>query len=685
MCFAFVVIMLFGNSEKRLIAKQQKVITERVYQVKKEQIADIVNSVQITLETAIQSSYLLYENLLNTRLIQLNQKLAKLPEQQWCGTLASYLVHEKIEFKLNNAQGVACLTSGFDSSETTIQPFKAITASKQLNDDLVLTIKYQQKTVIAFVKTRVAHLIRNLRFENSDIYVWVNEVINFDGGDNYAKRIVHPNLPETEGQFLSTNTQDIKGNLPYLEELNGIKAHGNIYFSYYFKKKTTNIIKKKLAYAQLYQPFNWIIATGIYTDDIDAFVNHEIQIIADEHTQQNYILIVITMLLSCLLIFLLFKFEQRAISFKEKQLNLEHKELELKNYKQVLSSMLELVERRDSYTAGHTKRVARYASMIAKKMGFSKEDIAILYEAAIMHDIGKISTPDTILLKPGKLTKQEYKIIQNHLESGYAMLSSIEALKPHAEIMRNHHERYDGKGYPRGLKGDEMSIMSHILILVDAFDAMTSKRIYRNNKTKEDALAEISSLSGSQFCPEVVKVAIPLLSRIKKVAHEHDYLSNEYEQARLAYYYKDSLTGLFNYRYFEHILSFNHELYGLQYKCCYLVSLVNFHQLNKQQGWLAGDKELASIGATLTRYFPDAIIFRVFGDDFLVLSEKHIDVEKSELTQLLELDDKIIDIALYHFNIDQFKMNNFEELGHIMDKLIDESKNQNADAELIKS
>ena len=172
--------------------------------------------------------------------------------------------------------------------------------------------------------------------------------------------------------------------------------------------------------------------------------------------------------------YLIFKLEQQLSENLAKNFQADYNKEKLANYQQVLYSLLDLVEKRDSYTAGHTQRVARYAVMIAEAMKLPKEKIDLLYETAIMHDIGKVVTPDAVLLKPGKLSPNEYKVIQGHLSSGYDILNSIKAFKPHAEIMRDHHERYDGKGYPRGLKGSDISILSHILIIADDLQSYLS-------------------------------------------------------------------------------------------------------------------------------------------------------------------------------------------------------------------
>jgi diguanylate cyclase (GGDEF)-like protein len=126
------------------------------------------------------------------------------------------------------------------------------------------------------VKAQAAELIHQSRFSN-DAYIWVNEIINYEGGTDYAVRRVHPNLPETEGMLLSTDMTDIQGNLPYLEELEGIRADGEIFFTYFFKKLNQETISEKLTYARLYEPFDWVVAMGIHLDDVQAYLDLSIQ------------------------------------------------------------------------------------------------------------------------------------------------------------------------------------------------------------------------------------------------------------------------------------------------------------------------------------------------------------------------------------------------------------------------
>ena len=176
--------------------------------------------------------------------------------------------------------------------------------------------------------------------------------------------------------------------------------------------------------------------------------------------------------------------------------------------------MIDMIESSDAYTAGHTKRVARYCELIAREMNYSEKEIELVKNAARLHDIGNISMPESILLKPDKLDTAEYKLIQEHLNTGYEMLNNINQYKDIAQIIKEHHERYDGSGYPNGLKADEINPLSQIIIVADAFDAMTTNEIYKSTKTVEEALQEIESLSASHFHPDVVYAALVVLKNI---------------------------------------------------------------------------------------------------------------------------------------------------------------------------
>lgn len=168
-------------------------------------------------------------------------------------------------------------------------------------------------------------------------------------------------------------------------------------------------------------------------------------------------------------------------------------------------ALAETIELRDPYTGGHTKRVKDYSMIIGNSMAFNKAELERLMLSAILHDVGKIGVKDKVLLKQGSLEKEEFVQMSMHPQNGSELLTHVKRLKDVIPGVRNHHERYDGTGYPDGLKGNEISILARIIAVADTYDAMTTDRPYRKGLSQKTAFAELVRCSGTQFDPEVVK------------------------------------------------------------------------------------------------------------------------------------------------------------------------------------
>ena len=176
-----------------------------------------------------------------------------------------------------------------------------------------------------------------------------------------------------------------------------------------------------------------------------------------------------------------------------------------------IEAMSKTMEWRDPYTAGHQKRVAFIAMAIAKKLGWSEERIQSLYMAGMVHDIGKVAVPSEILTKPTRLTDLEMQLVQGHVESGYQILKDIPFPWPIAEIVHQHHERLDGSGYPKGLKGDEICEEARILAVADTIEAMATHRPYRAARGLQAAMDEVRAEAGIKLDEKVVDAAFKLL------------------------------------------------------------------------------------------------------------------------------------------------------------------------------
>ena len=169
------------------------------------------------------------------------------------------------------------------------------------------------------------------------------------------------------------------------------------------------------------------------------------------------------------------------------------------------------IDMKDAYTNGHSHRVAKYTAMLAERLGKSKEEREDMYNIALLHDIGKIAIPDSILNKPDKLTDEEYAIMKTHSERGYEILKEI-TIAPNLAIGAGyHHERLDGRGYPRGISGNEIPEIAQIIAVADTFDAMYSTRPYRKRLPLDTVAAEIQRIAGTQLNADVVAAFMELV------------------------------------------------------------------------------------------------------------------------------------------------------------------------------
>ncbi len=195
----------------------------------------------------------------------------------------------------------------------------------------------------------------------------------------------------------------------------------------------------------------------------------------------------------------------------ERALLLENLE---ETYLSTISALANAVEARDKYTHDHTERTFITGEAIAKELGWSEDRIKALRMGAMLHDIGKIGVPDAILNKPGPLTDEEFEIMKTHPLLGAKIVENIPFLKPALSYILYHHERYDGKGYPYGLKGEEIPIEGRLLSVIDTVDAITSDRPYRKGRSIEVAIEELKAHSGTQFDPKIVNICIKVLPKL---------------------------------------------------------------------------------------------------------------------------------------------------------------------------
>ena len=181
--------------------------------------------------------------------------------------------------------------------------------------------------------------------------------------------------------------------------------------------------------------------------------------------------------------------------------------------------ILKALDLKDSYTFGHSMRVAYFCKVTGAEMGLNEHEMKQLELAGLFHDIGKIGTPDQVLNKPSRLSEDEFQIMKKHPDLSFEILNEFPSFHQIAHYARHHHERYDGRGYPNGMKGDEIPLFSRIILIADTFDAMTSTRTYRKGLNYEIAFEELIQFSGTQFDPYAVQMFI---SGMKKEALKNE-------------------------------------------------------------------------------------------------------------------------------------------------------------------
>lgn len=313
---------------------------------------------------------------------------------------------------------------------------------------------------------------------------------------------------------------------------------------------------------------------------------------------------------------------------------------------EIIATIASMIEAKDSYTKGHSVRVAEYSALVAKALGWQEEEVKNIKYIALLHDIGKVGIPDNVLNKPGKLTEIEFNIIKSHTTIGGDILKDIETIAGVDEGAKYHHERYDGKGYPCGISGKEIPTVARIICIADAYDAMNSKRIYRNNLSKDVIRKELINGRGTQFDPDFLDIFVQLLDdgklqlnieekgQEKTISGESSMLlsqiiKNIEEESQKNEEY-DYLTGLLNRKIGENkIVQAMKEQPG----CLAFVDLDNLKRTNDTMGHLAGDYALLNVGEVLSEYKNNAIIARVGGDEFLYYM---IGANKEEATDIIE-------------------------------------------------
>lgn len=331
----------------------------------------------------------------------------------------------------------------------------------------------------------------------------------------------------------------------------------------------------------------------------------------------------------------------------------------IRNYEETILAMVDMIEKRDTYTAGHTRRVADYSRRIAHALGLDDEAIEQLVKAATLHDIGKIIIPDAVLLKPGALTSLEYELIKQHVSVGYETLSGVAMYQDLAELMRHHHERMDGSGYPQGLVGEQIPLSARIMAVADSFDAMTSNRIYKPRKSVEEALQELQALADVHYDRSVVEAACQVLADLPAVSDADQLPTTDIERQRFAYFFNDQLTGLYNAEYLQFMLQRNLHVH---FHSLQMILLRGFAAYNETHGWHRGNHLLRDFAHWLQHKCPGGMVFRVLGDDFVLINAPDGWLVEGEMEQHSPLTGTQVSAEQLRFGLDEGSLQHLQQV-----------------------
>lgn len=315
---------------------------------------------------------------------------------------------------------------------------------------------------------------------------------------------------------------------------------------------------------------------------------------------------------------------------------------------QAIMTVANTVDAKDDYTKGHSMRVAAYAEILAQRLGWSEEEIQNIYYVAMLHDVGKIGVPDAVLNKPFRLTDVEFRLIKGHTIMGAEILKDFKMFPNVSVGAKYHHERYDGKGYPEGLKGESIPLIARVIGLVDSYDAMTSNRVYRRRLRDDFVMEELRKGKGTQWDPDLVDIFIGLIEEgaLEQAWMPEDDMASPIFGSDNIYgtvmgnesildASTDYLTGVLSKRKGEHDISNSLRVRG---GSLMIIDLDNFKQINEEHGHLAGDYALKMTADVLREVCGKDTVCRTGGDKFLYYIEgmKNRDGAVEKVNEILD-------------------------------------------------
>ncbi|MCO7233143.1 MULTISPECIES: cache domain-containing protein [unclassified Cobetia] len=476
-------------------------------------------------------------------------------------------------------------------------------------------------------------------------YVWINEILDPAGGEGYARRLIHPLLPSTEGKLLSTEYQDSSGRFPYRTELEGVLNGSGIFFDYRFPKRPGAEQVDKTAYAALYPPFQWIIASGVYLDDIsEAALKAHADLMKKKHALErwHFLITLLVTLMLCLAFGYAFlrQYRERQLQMRQRMNQLEH-ELEQRGEDRLGSVMRMIREERCPERSGEDYLAANLVGAIATRLGMDRQEIATLERVAMLHDIGKLALPDSLLRPRDELHFDQYHLLRRHVEVGArmmedALMAPAEAdllrasqqfmlgAPPHADISQAEQASHDIAATSHG----ETSLTASTLALV----VQIIELVRHTGVSEAQALCDIKHRHG-HLPPELLQAAREVLTEqpIPPAPTLHRLCPQQVE--RDPNRWRDNHSGCFTRALLDAALEALsrecQDAMGQHITLCHL-------RLSRKEGARrdAGDRQLApldaKLGPHLNACFHPLRVFRVSEGNFIVMGHQCRDISPAQ-------------------------------------------------------
>ncbi len=464
--------------------------------------------------------------------------------------------------------------------------------------------------------------------EKESRYVWINEILESNGGENYARRLIHPLLPETEGALLSTHYRDASGRYPYQVELDGVLRGSGVFFDYRFPKNPGAKQEAKTAYAALYPPFGWIVASGVYLDDINMAASQAYEAtMEDKHALERWHFLItlgVTMLL-CLSIGYTLLHQLRIRQRKmRKRMNLLERKLEQRGEDRLVAALQVIRNERCPERVGDDLIVADYVTRVATGLALDDEEIAGLERAALLYDIGKLALPDTLLKPRHQLYFDQAQLLRQHVDIGSRLLADA-LMAPYEADLLCASQRYmpsmsatpsnaTVSGSP--MSSTRVSPGPSILALV----VQIVELVRHSHLSAAEAISEIEHRPQQPFMAEVLHMTRTVMAEhpISQSDATHHRLK-PLQIERLALHWRDNATGCFNRCLLDAFL----EMLLTRGQVTMTGSVTLYHlRLRASMDAAVLDQQF---GPQLNAYFYPLKVFHLASSHFMVLASEHTD------------------------------------------------------------